>query len=122
LQKTPLEFTGSRHFFAVAAEAMRRILVENVRRKNAAKRGGERRRVDLDEANLPGGASADELVLLDEALTRLTNDDSDAAEIAKLARHEPAPTGINLDPRTVAGSIPERRGAGRGSEFIANPG
>ena len=53
LQKTPLEFAGSRHFFAVAAEAMRRILVENARRKNAEKRGGNRRRVDLDEANVP---------------------------------------------------------------------
>jgi RNA polymerase sigma factor (TIGR02999 family) len=84
LQKTPLEFAGSRHFFAVAAEAMRRILVENARRKNAEKRGGDRRRVDLDEANVPGGASADELVLLDEALTQLANDDADAAEIAKL--------------------------------------
>ena len=84
LQKTPLEFAGSRHFFAVAAEAMRRILVENARRKNAEKRGGDRRRVDLDEANVPGGASADELVLLDEALTQLASDDADAAEIAKL--------------------------------------
>lgn len=84
LRTAPLEFAGSRHFFAVAAEAMRRILVENARRKNAAKRGGERRRMDLDEANVPGGASADELVLLDEALTQLAKDDADAAEIAKL--------------------------------------
>src|SRR4051812_8026773 len=84
LQKTPLEFTGSRHFFAVAAEAMRRILVENARRKHAAKRGGDRQRVDLDEANVPGGASADELILLDTALSQLALDDADAAEIAKL--------------------------------------
>jgi RNA polymerase sigma factor (TIGR02999 family) len=84
LQKTPLEFAGSRHFFAVAAEAMRRILVENARRKKAEKRGGDRRRVELDEANVPGEASADELVILDEALTHLANDDANAAEIAKL--------------------------------------
>src|SRR5436190_1226759 len=51
LQATPLAFHGSRHFFAVAAEAMRRILVENARRKNAEKRGGNRQRVNLDEAN-----------------------------------------------------------------------
>jgi RNA polymerase sigma factor (TIGR02999 family) len=84
LQKTPLEFAGSRHFFAVAAEAMRRILVENARRKHAAKRGGGRQRVDLDEANVPGRTNPDELVLLDEALTQLADEDAGAAEIAKL--------------------------------------
>ena len=84
LQATPLEFHGSRHFFAVAAEAMRRILVENARRKNASKRGGDRQRVNLDEANVPGGAGADELILLDAALSQLALDDPDAAEIAKL--------------------------------------
>src|SRR4051812_37985637 len=68
LQKTPLEFASSRHFFAVAAEAMRRILVENARRKKAEKRGGEFKRVDYDEANVAGGASADELILLDDAM------------------------------------------------------
>src|SRR4051812_46127721 len=63
---------------------MRRILVENARRKNAEKRGGGRQRVDLDEANVPGGAGADELILLDAALSQLASDDPDAAEIAKL--------------------------------------
>ncbi len=84
LQALPLEFNGSRHFFAVAAEAMRRILVENARRKNAEKRGGDRQRVSLVEANVPGGESADELILLDAALSQLALDDPDAAEIAKL--------------------------------------
>ena len=84
LQATPLEFHGSRHFFAVAAEAMRRILVENARRKNASKRGGDRQRVNLDEANVPGGAGADELILLDAALSQLALEDPDAAEIAML--------------------------------------
>jgi RNA polymerase sigma factor (TIGR02999 family) len=84
LQTMPLEFNGSRHFFAVAAESMRRILVENARRKNAEKRGGNRPRVDLDEATVPGGAGADELILLDTALTQLALDDPDATEIAKL--------------------------------------
>jgi RNA polymerase sigma factor (TIGR02999 family) len=84
LQRTPLAFNSSRHFFAVAAEAMRRILVENARRKHAEKRGGNRQRVDLDEATVSGGTSADELILLDAALTQLALDDPDAAEIAKL--------------------------------------
>ena len=83
LQTTPLEFNGSRHFFAVAAEAMRRILVENARRKNTEKRGGDCRRVHLDEANVRGGTSADELILLDAALSQLALVDADAAEVAK---------------------------------------
>jgi len=84
LQSTPLEFAGSRHFFAVAAEAMRRILVENARRKKADKRGGDWQRLAFDEVTVPGGASADELILLDESLSQLANDDAAAAEIAKL--------------------------------------
>lgn len=84
LRTMPLEFHGSRHFFAVAAEAMRRILVENARRKHAAKRGGDRPRVDLDEATVPGAADGDELILLDAALTQLALEDPDAAELAKL--------------------------------------
>lgn len=71
------------HFFAAAAEAMRRILVENARRKQRQKRGGELRRVDLDEANLT--ASPPETLLdVDEALTRLAEEDPAAAEIVKL--------------------------------------
>jgi RNA polymerase sigma factor (TIGR02999 family) len=84
LQAMPLQFNGSRHFFAVAAEAMRRILVENARRKKAEKRGGGRQRVDLDEANTPGSASEDELILLDSALSQLARENAEAAEIAKL--------------------------------------
>src|SRR5262245_51967891 len=84
LQAAPLAFHGSRHFFAVAAEAMRRILVDNARKKHAWKRGGDRKRVDLDDGNVPGGGGADELILLDAALTQLADDDADAAEVAKL--------------------------------------
>jgi len=72
------------HFFAAAAEAMRRILVESARRKNRLKHGGERRRVNLDEscqveANLP-----DDLEALDEALTRFEALDPLAAHLVKL--------------------------------------
>ena len=71
------------HFFAAAAEAMRRILVENARRKQADKHGGGRLRVELDE-NLPGPANRDDdLVALDEALCRLENHDADAARLVK---------------------------------------
>src|SRR5205807_881726 len=56
------------HFFAAAAEAMRRILVENARRKKRIKHGGDLDRVDVEVASLPTRMSSDELVALDEAL------------------------------------------------------
>ena len=71
------------HFFAAAAEAMRRIVVENARRKKSVKRGGEHRRADIDVAELPD-ASDDKLVLLDEALTKLAESDAPKAELVKL--------------------------------------
>ena len=73
-----------RHFFGAAAEAMRRILVDSARRKKCEKRGGQLRRVDLDAAEFSLPVPADELVLLDEALTRLANIEARAAEIVKL--------------------------------------
>src|SRR5437762_8029635 len=53
-----------RHFFAAAAEAMRRILVENARRKKRARHGGDRRRVELDEAHLPAEPPSEDLLAL----------------------------------------------------------
>ena len=72
------------HFFAAAAEAMRRILVENVRRKRRLKRGGNLQRVELDEARLPSPMPDKDLLVLDEALDRLTQIDGRAAEVVKL--------------------------------------
>jgi RNA polymerase sigma factor (TIGR02999 family) len=72
------------HFFAAAAEAMRRILIENARRKKRLKHGGGRRRVDLDEANLEADQTPEELLALDDALTRLAREDPAAAEVVKL--------------------------------------
>jgi RNA polymerase sigma factor (TIGR02999 family) len=72
------------HFFAAAAEAMRRILVENARRKQAARHGGRRRRIQLDDVDLAAPAQPDELLLLDEALAGLAREDPAAAELAKL--------------------------------------
>jgi RNA polymerase sigma factor (TIGR02999 family) len=73
-----------RHFFGAAAEAMRRILIENARRKRAEKHGGGRTRVDLDEADLVTHSSPDDLLDLDDALTALDREDSDAAGLVKL--------------------------------------
>jgi RNA polymerase sigma factor (TIGR02999 family) len=72
------------HFFAAAAQAMRNILVDNARRKQREKHGGGRRRVTLDE-NLPAPSDqADDLLALDEALSRLAAEDSEAARIVQL--------------------------------------
>jgi RNA polymerase sigma factor (TIGR02999 family) len=75
---------GSRHFFAAAAEAMRRILVEQARRKGRLKRGGHRARLDLDDVDAACTARPDELLLIDEALDRLAQEDREAAELVKL--------------------------------------
>src|SRR5262249_51398052 len=72
------------HFVAHAAEGMRRIPVETARRKQAAKHGGRRRRIELSEVELPAPAQPDELLLLDEALAGLAREDPSAAELAKL--------------------------------------
>jgi RNA polymerase sigma factor (TIGR02999 family) len=72
------------HFFAAAAEAMRRILVENCRRKRRHKHGGDHRRVDLSEAVLLAPIPQDSLLDLDEALTRLEAIDPLAASLVKL--------------------------------------
>ena len=72
------------HFFAAAAEAMRRILVERARRQQAAKRGGRCQRVPLDDAD-PGYTPAeDEVLAIDEALTRLAAEDPQAARLIQL--------------------------------------
>ena len=77
-------FDGRGHFFAAAAEAMRRVLIEHARNRGRLKSGGNRQRVDL--IDIPCRVDADpHLVLsLDEVLTRLASEDHDAAEIAKL--------------------------------------
>jgi RNA polymerase sigma factor (TIGR02999 family) len=75
---------GRRHFFAAAAEAMRRILIENARRKKRHKHGGSRHRVELAEHHLVDWNEPDELIALDEALTQLGAEDATAAEVVKL--------------------------------------
>jgi RNA polymerase sigma factor (TIGR02999 family) len=72
------------HFFAAAAEAMRRILVENARRKRAEIHGGGRERVELTEGDWLSRATPDEIVALDDSLARLAEDDPASAEIVKL--------------------------------------
>ncbi len=72
------------HFFAAAAEAMRRILVENARRKRSQKRGGNLVRQELDEAVLTMAEPCEDILALDEALERLAQKDPVKAELVKL--------------------------------------
>ena len=75
---------GRGHFFAAAAEAMRRILVENARRKQTDKHGGGLTRQDVANVNLPGPEPPEDLLALDEALKKLAALDPQKAELVKL--------------------------------------
>src|SRR5436189_5397334 len=72
------------HFFAAAAEAMRRILLNRARDKKRVKRGGERRRVDLDQIEIALDTNDEQLIELDEALTQLAAVDLEAAQLVNL--------------------------------------
>jgi RNA polymerase sigma factor (TIGR02999 family) len=94
------------HFFAAAAEAMRRILVEHARRKKSLKRGGESQREEFDESAIVLTAPPDELLAVHEALDKLAQEDPPAAELVKLRYFvgmtmEEAATAMDLAPRTA---------------------
>jgi RNA polymerase sigma factor (TIGR02999 family) len=94
------------HFFAAAAEAMRRILVESARRKARLKRGGDLQRVEFDEKLVIAPVADVDLVALDEALTRLTEVDAQAAELVKLRyfiglSHAEAAEQLQMAPRSA---------------------
>jgi RNA polymerase sigma factor (TIGR02999 family) len=72
------------HFFAAAAEAMRRILIDSVRRKQRRRHGGQLERVDIDSVALPLPIPDEELMALDDALDKLATVDTRAAEVVKL--------------------------------------
>jgi RNA polymerase sigma factor (TIGR02999 family) len=87
------QFDNRGHFFVAAAEAMRRILVENARRKMRQRHGGGRRRVELAECEAATASDPNELLAVDEALTQLAADDPPAAEVAKLRFY----TGLSVE-------------------------
>ena len=72
------------HFFAAAAEAMRRILVEKARRKASPKHGGEHLRIPLNQAEINFDATSVDLIALDDSLSRLEERDSDSAKLVML--------------------------------------
>src|SRR5262245_20350340 len=72
------------HFFAAAAKAMRRILIDRAREKGRAKRGGKRQRLDIDALNLATTATPDQLLALEDALARLADEDPTSARVVEL--------------------------------------
>src|SRR5262249_38752072 len=104
--QNPQDWNGRSHFFAAAAEAMRRILVENARRKGRTRHGGGRQRLDLDAAHLAVDIPADQILTLDEALTRPAERDPQAARLVDLHCFaglpvEQAAAVLGISPRTA---------------------
>jgi RNA polymerase sigma factor (TIGR02999 family) len=97
-------YDGKSHFFAAAAEAMRRVLVNHARDRTRLKRGGGRNRVDLDRLTSPAVAADDDLLELDDALDRMANEFPVAAELVKLRFF----AGMTLGDAADALGIPRR--------------
>lgn len=99
------------HFFAAAAEAMRRILIEQSRRKKSLRRGGEFVRIELDDAAAESGfADPDDILALDEALTKLAGVDAESAELVKLRYF----TGLTVQEAAEAIGVSSRTANGIG--------
>ena len=104
----PQAWQNRGHFFAAAAEAMRRILVDHARRKLSQKRGAGADRVELNESMLVLAAPPDELIAVHEALDKLAQQDPPAAELVKLRYFagmtmEEAASALSLSKRTAEG-------------------
>jgi RNA polymerase sigma factor (TIGR02999 family) len=97
-------FDSRGHFFAAVAEAMRRILIDQARRKQADKNGGGRHRLDVLDAELAVDSSGDDLLTVNEALTRLAALEPQAARLVELRFF----AGLTLDQAAKALDIPER--------------
>ncbi len=94
------------HFFAAAAEAMRRILIDNARRKQTIKQGGDRERKDFQDFDIAVPVVSDDILALDEALCQLQVADSKAAELVKLRYFagltvEQSADALGISPRTA---------------------
>jgi RNA polymerase sigma factor (TIGR02999 family) len=103
---TAAHWNSRGHFFAAAAEAMRRILIERARGKARGKRGGDRRRVDLDLVEPAADVPRDDLLALDEALAKLERKDPRKAALVKLRffaglTNEQAAAALGISPSTA---------------------
>jgi RNA polymerase sigma factor (TIGR02999 family) len=84
VDQTQVDWQGQTHFFAVAAQAMRRILVDHARRRGAEKRGGNRHRIELNDDLVGEAERSEEILSLENALTKLTNLDPRQAQMVEL--------------------------------------
>ena len=82
--KEAQQWNSRGHFFAAAAEAMRRILINRARGKNRVKHGGHLRRLDLDKIEIAADTADDDLLAVDEALERLAGENKTCAELVKM--------------------------------------
>jgi RNA polymerase sigma factor (TIGR02999 family) len=98
------QFEGRAHFFAAAAEAMRRILIEAARRKRSLKRGGAAHREELHESRLAQAPVSDEMFAVDEALDLLAAKDPAAADLVKLRYF----VGMTMEEAATALGLPLR--------------
>src|SRR5262245_56464436 len=104
--KETAQWANRRHFFAAAAQAMRRILVERARQKQCAKRGGGRQRLDLARLDVAAEQAPDEFLALHEALTRLEARDKRKADLVNLRffaglTNEQAAHALGISPSTA---------------------
>jgi len=104
----PQSWESRGHFFSAAAEAMRRILIDNARRKKSHRHGGGQQRQDMDALEVPLSERSEDLLALDEALTRLAQEEPQVAEIVKLRYFG----GLTLEQAAEVKGI-SRRTAGR---------
>ena len=97
-------FAGRAHFFAVAAEAMRRILVESARRKRSLKRGAGAEREELNDSHVVTTAPSEQVLAVDEALNQLAAEDATCADLVKLRYF----VGMTMEEAATALDIPLR--------------
>ena len=105
----PQQWDCRKHFLAAAVEAMRRILVDNARRKHSIKRGGGLVRHDLDDVEISSPEISPDLVALDEALAKLADTDKQAAELVTKA-HDRTPVSVLRKARSANGDFSARNG------------
>ena len=104
---TAVEWDGKSHFFAAAAEAMRRILIENARRRKSAKHGGEAARYEISDGDaIVDADNLDDLLDLDDALTKLAAEEPELAKLVELRFFagltiEESAQALDVSPRTV---------------------
>jgi RNA polymerase sigma factor (TIGR02999 family) len=97
---------GRGHFFSAAAEAMRRILIDIARRKKSLKYGGDHKRVDLDDVDFAIVVAPEQLIALNEAISKLVDEDRAVADLVKLRYFvgltiEQAAEVLKVSPRTA---------------------